>query len=68
MAILKRGDEVTKEVNGKVKKIRLYEKKVVTKIFIDKEFLLRKKAELTEELKNIELEIAEIEQDEKENN
>jgi len=68
MAMLKRSDEVTREVNGKVRKVRLYEKKVVTTILIDKEFLLKRKSELEDELLKLNLEIAEIEQDEKLNN
>lgn len=66
MATLKKreGESVTLEKDGKIKKVQIYERKVVTVQLVNVEMLKKRKAELEKELQQVSLELAQIEQDE----
>ena len=64
MALVKRTGDVPVEKDGKIVRLKMYEKKVVTTVIINRDTLEKRKAELETELQQINIDLAQIAQDE----
>ncbi len=65
MALKKTGEKIKIDKNGQVSEIHQYEKIQKVKVIVNKEVLQKRKANLEEELAQVNLDLAQIADDEK---